>query len=114
MGIVSGFIADEFFQCGDVRFKSLTALLRGFIPGEWLAANEGFLHTDIISSLKALEMGSQVSICSIDQFLECIEINGIIDHQGRHNPQAYAAVKSLVQCLDEFLHAFGLLNIMMP
>ena len=87
----------ELLESGEVLLESVATLKCGAIGGVRLAADETLLAGDITQLLEGTRMRGEITVGELEPLLEGGEVDGIVDHQHRHDSQSGAALESLVQ-----------------
>ena len=58
---------------------------RSRISGQRLPSSKGFGYLDVVGIFQVAEMGGEVAIGDLKEFLEGSKVTGGIDHQDRHD-----------------------------
>lgn len=70
-----------------VFFKSCFALLGGKVLGVGFAVEKFLFVGHIAAFFQIFEMAGQVAVCYFQQALEGVEVQVVVDHEGRHDAQ---------------------------
>lgn len=97
---------DQFFKRFNMVSESLFSCFGREIAGIGFFTDKLFFDGDVIFSFKRLGVARQIAIGYSEQFLECIEIGRIVDHQYAHNAEPYPVVKCLVDILDDVFQGY--------
>ena len=68
-----------------VRAEGLFTSFRSCISGQRLPSRKGFGYLDVVGIFQVTEVGGEVAIGNLKEFLERSEVTGVIYHQDRHD-----------------------------
>ena len=94
---LTGLYFDQIFKFLKMCMKSLFAFFGSTVGRVRFLPDELFIDDNVFHFFQRFDVTCEISIGKIEQLFKGSEVNGIVDHQYRHNTKPHAALKSFIK-----------------